>query len=210
MNEQPQPNLQPQQRDEQSPLYSNGPATPPSAFNGYDLAVPPPPAAPSVVPIPPENPGDEAALSWESSEYVHHAKGFGWFASFTGVMLLLLGVAYFLTHAWTFIILVVVMAVTIGVFATRPPRMLHYVLTTTGVRIENSTYLFADFRAFGIIHDDTLYSIVLIPTKRFAPAVNLYFAEPDGEKIVDILGTRLPMEELHLDFVDGLMRKLRF
>jgi hypothetical protein len=42
------------------------------------------------------------------------------------------------------------------------------------------------------------------------PAVSMYFAEEDGEKIVDILGARLPMEELHLDAIDRLMRRLRF
>lgn len=210
MNEQPQQtNLQPDQGGEK-PLY-NDQAAPQSSFSGYDLTQEPGQVgAPQTAPEPPQMPEDEVALEWEASEYIHHDKSPLWFAGFAGVMLVLLAIAYFLTHAWTFIILVVVMAIAIAVFATRPPRTLHYALTATGMHIEESYYHYSDFRAFGIIEDGGLYSIMLIPTKRFMPAVNIYFSEDDGEKIVDILGARLPMQELHLDSVDRLMRRLRF
>lgn len=210
MNEQPQqPNLPPVQQHEGSqPLYKAENAAA-SSFSGYDLA-----AAPQAVPNAPQaeqHPADEHVdMVWEASEYIHHTKSPLWFMGYAAIMLVLLAVAYFLTQAWTFVVLVVVMAVAIGVFATRPPRTLHYALTDAGLQIEESHYNYNDFRAFGIIADGGLYSIMLIPTKRFMPAVSIYFAEEDGEKIVDILGSRLPMEELHLDFVDRMMRRLRF
>jgi hypothetical protein len=50
---------------------------------------------------------------------------------------------------------------------------------------------------------------MLIPTKRFAPGVSVYFPTEVGEQIVDILGQRLPMENLKLDLVDVVVRKLR-
>jgi uncharacterized membrane protein YobD (UPF0266 family) len=211
MNEQPQQNnLQPDQGGEK-PLY-NDQTTPHSSFSGYDLTQGQEPQvnAPQTAPEPPRMPEDDAVLEWEASEYVHHDKSPMWFAGLAGIMLVLLAVAYFLTHSWTFIVLVVVMAVAIGVFATRAPRILHYALTNTGMHIEESFYHYSDFRAFGIVEDGGLYSIMLIPIKRFMPAVSIYFAEDDGEEIVDILGARLPMQELHLDSVDRLMRRLRF
>jgi hypothetical protein len=208
MNDQPQPSsLQPDDHKEgQQPLYKAEQGGS-SAFSGYDLA---PGAKSAAAPQEPALAEPHVDLSWEASEYIHHAKSFMWFVGYAAIMLVLLAIAYFLTHAWTFVILVVVMAVAIGVFATRPPRTLHYALTNTGIQIENSGYHYSDFRAFGIINDGALYSIMLIPVKRFMPAVNIYFAEADGEKIVDILGSRLPMEELHLDAIDQLMRRLRF
>lgn len=209
MNEQPQqPNLPPVQQQEGSqPLYkAENAAT--SSFSGYDLATAPQSVPNSTTPKPAAD--EHAEMSWEASEYIHHSKSPLWFMGYAAIMLVLLAVAYFLTQAWTFVVLVVVMAVAIGVFATRPPRTLHYALTDTGLQIEESHYGYSDFRAFGIIADGGLYSIMLIPTKRFMPAVNIYFAEEDGEHIVDILGSRLPMEELHLDFVDRMMRRLRF
>lgn len=209
MNEQPQqPNLPPVQQQEGSqPLYkAENAAT--SSFSGYDLAATPQSVPNAAAQKPAAH--EQAELTWEASEYIHHSKSPAWFMGYAGIMLVLLAVAYFLTHAWTFVVLVVVMAVAIGVFATRPPRTLHYALTDTGLQIEESRYHYGDFRAFGIIADGGLYSIMLIPTKRFMPAVSIYFAEEDGEHIVDILGSRLPMEELHLDFVDRMMRRLRF
>lgn len=223
MNEQPQPNnLQPgqgAQHESNQPLYKPE-GTPASSFSGFDLAhgaqaTPPAPASPvapeaPTIPPAPVAPAHHTSLNWEASEYIHHTKSAQWFAGYVAIMLVLLAVAYFFTHAWTFIILVVVMAIAIGVFATRPPRTLRYALNDSGLQIENSSYHYSDFRAFGIINDGALYSIMLIPVKRFMPAVNIYFAEQDGEKIVDILGSRLPMEELHLDAIDLLMRRLRF
>ncbi len=214
MNEQPQQHDLPpvEQQEGSQPLYK--PDVPGSStFSGYDLA--PGAAAPAAQPgVPmqpaPVQPQPKVDLSWEASEYIHHSKSLLWFLGYGVAMLALLAVAYFVTHAWTFVILVVVMAVAVGVFATRPPRTLHYALTDTGIQIETSAYHYNDFRAFGIINDGPLYSVMLIPTKRFMPAVSMYFAEEDGEKIVDILGSRLPMEELHLDVVDRLVRKLRF
>jgi len=49
---------------------------------------------------------------------------------------------------------------------------------------------------------------MLIPIKRFAPGVSVYFPDEVGEKVVDILGSRLPMENLKLDMIDIIVRKL--
>ena len=70
-------------------------------------------------------------------------------------------------------------------------------------------YHFDEFKAFGLIQDGDHHSIMLIPRKRFAPGVSVYFPEDAGERIVDILGQRLPMETLKLDVVDVIVRKLR-
>ena len=66
-----------------------------------------------------------------------------------------------------------------------------------------------DFKAFGLLHEDGHNSIMLIPVKRFSPAVSVYFPEDAGEAIVDMLGARLPMRELKLDIMDKLIRRLR-
>jgi len=215
MNEQPQQHdlQQDEHREGDQSLYRPD-SSAGSSFSGYDLAGGAAPTAqPTEQGLAPDTSQLEIPhvhLSWEASEYIHHTKSPLWFVGYAVIMLVLLAVAFFLTHAWTFVILVVVMAIAMGVFATRPPRTLHYTLTETEVQIEKSVYHYSDFRSFGIVNDGALYSIVLIPTKRFMPAVNIYFAEEDGEKIVDILGARLPLEDHHLDLVDYLMRRLRF
>ncbi|MGH7196936.1 MAG: hypothetical protein ACREGJ_04210 [Candidatus Saccharimonadales bacterium] len=148
-------------------------------------------------------------ISWEASEYIHHSKDIVWFVGFGLIVAVLIGVAIWLA-SWTFLALVVVMAVAFVIFALRQPRVVHYSLTDRGVQIGEKTYDYTDFRAFGVVPDGGIYSVMLVPTKRFMPAVTMYFAEEDGEKIVDVLSVHLPMEEFNQDPIDQLMRRLRF
>ena len=148
-------------------------------------------------------------VSWEASEYIHHDKGFMWVLGLIGCAVAMVALAVWL-QAWTFAALIVVMAVALGVFAFRRPHVLRYTLDGEGIRVGEKFYGFEQFRAFGILGDGAFYTIMLLPTKRFAPAINVYFDEADGEKIVDILGERLPMEKVELDLVERLTRRLRF
>ncbi len=91
-----------------------------------------------------------------------------------------------------------------------PPRTLHYTVSSQGIKIDEKIYGYHDFKAFGILEEGPLYSIVLLPVKRFMPSVNIYFPREYGEEIVDHLGGVLPMEDLQLDMIDTLVRKLRF
>jgi len=102
------------------------------------------------------------------------------------------------------------MAASVIVYSRRPPRSIQYTLSgKQGLYIGERLYNLADFKAFGLIRDGEHHSIMLIPIKRFAPGVSVYFPEEAGEKIVDILGLRLPMEILKLDAIDIIVRKLR-
>lgn len=154
-------------------------------------------------------PDDTQAVSWEAQEFIHQEKGGAWFIVFTIVLIVLLAAAILLMKSWSFAILLVVIAAVIIVFAKRPPRVLKYSVTNKGLYIDESLHPFKNFKAFGVIHDGAEYSIMLIPTKRFMPGITVYFPEESGEQIVDMLGSRLPMQELHLDFLDRIIRKLR-
>lgn len=173
-----------------------------SRYDGYGLSGPDVFPEQQVV-------GGEQLIEWEASEYIHHEKDGAWFALLAIGALIGVGLAL-VFRQWTFAVLIIVLAAAIAVFARRPPRTLHYALDTTGVRIDDRLFPYTDFRAFGVVSDGPLYSVVLLPTKRFLPATSMYFEPQDGEKIVDILGARLPLEQIKVDFVDRLTRKLRF
>lgn len=157
-----------------------------------------PVAAPSLEPV-----------QWEASEYIHHHKGAGWFGALVTVAVVAAGVAIWL-QAWTFAALIVVMAVAVVVYAVRTPRAIQYGLDVKGIQIDERHYTFSEFRAFGVVPDGGLFSVVLIPTKRFMPSITIYFAESDGERIVDILGSQLPMENLQHDFIERFTRRIHF
>lgn len=174
-----------------------------SQYDGYDMTAPPEVATEQQVP------GGPQLIEWEASEYIHHEKDGSWFVLLGIGAAIAVGLAL-VFRQWTFALLIIVMAVAIAFFARRPPRTLHYALDVSGIRINDRLYPYSDFRAFGVMNDGPLYSIVLIPNKRFMPATSMYFEEQDGEKIVDILAARLPMEQVQADFVDNLTKKLRF
>jgi hypothetical protein len=148
-------------------------------------------------------------VQWEASEYIHHEKGILWFVALGAITVVAAGIGVWL-RAWTFLILLAAMVVALFVYAHRPPRTLKYHLAQGSLNIDGKEYKYEEFKAFGIQHDGAFYSVVLVPTKRFMPAVNIFFDQKDGEQIVDILGAHLPMQEMEPDMVDRLFKKLRF
>lgn len=153
---------------------------------------------------------DDAPVTWTAQEYVHLDKSPLWFVLFALVVIGLIAVDIFVLRSWTFSAVVIVMAIAVVIYTRRPPRTLTYALSgRQGLYVGERLYHLDEFKAFGLIRDGEHHSIMLIPRKRFAPGVSVYFPEDAGEQIVDILGKRLPMDELKLDVLDVLVRKLR-
>lgn len=161
-------------------------------------------------PVPQQPSPADTPITWTAQEYVHLDKSPLWFVLFVIVVFGLIAIDIFFLKSYTFSALVVVMAVAIIIYTRRPPRILTYALSAQqGLYVGERLYHFDEFKAFGLIKDGEHNSIMLIPRKRFSPGVSVYFPEEAGEKIVDILGQRLPMEELKLDVIDVVVRKLR-
>lgn len=152
----------------------------------------------------------EEPVHWTASEYIDEEKNGLWFVSFVLIVLALIMLDVFILKSYTFSVLVVVMAIAVIVYTRRPPRMIDYTLSgDQGLYVGERLYHFNEFKSFGLIRDREHHSIMLIPVKRFNFGLSVYFPEESGEKIVDILGARLPMENLKLDVVDIIVRKLR-
>jgi hypothetical protein len=167
---------------------------------------PPPPEEP--LPQPTSTPQEEP-LRWQGTEYVHHEKDAMWFVVFAVIVVAFMAVSILIMRSVTFTILIPVMAAALIVYTRRPPRMIEYTLSSKGLYVNDQLYSFAEFKGFGVIRDAGEYSIMLIPVKRFRLGVSIYFPEEAGEAIVDILGTRLPMQEMQLDMFDRIIHKLR-
>jgi len=153
---------------------------------------------------------ENAPVHWTASEYIHEEKNGLWFILFAIVALAFIAVDILFLNSYTFSVLVIVMAVAVVIYSRRPPRVIKYTLSgDQGLYVGENLYHFSEFKSFSLIKDDQHNSIMLIPIKRFAPGVSVYFPEEVGEEIVDILGARLPMEMLKLDLIDIIIRKLR-
>jgi len=159
---------------------------------------------------PPLQPDNSEPVHWSANETIDAEKGGLWFVALIVIALILIAGDIFWLKEFSFSVLVVVMAAVIIIFSRRPTRSIDYTLSgEQGLYIGEKLYHFNEFKAFGLIQDQGQHSILLIPVKRFALGVSVYFPEESGEKIVDIFGARLPMREMKLDFIDTIVRKLR-
>ena len=147
-------------------------------------------------------------ISWEAEEYVQHKHNAWWYVGLFTISIGLCVLSFFLKW-WTFIILIVVCVIAILVTSSRPPRKIQYTLNKDGLIEGNKLHKYEEFKAFGILKEDSHFSAVLIPKKRFALQVKVYFPGNSGEIIVDALGARLPMEAVKLDFLDKIVNFLR-
>ncbi|MBI3494694.1 hypothetical protein HY004_01780 [Candidatus Saccharibacteria bacterium] len=190
----------------------------PNSENGQNLWQPPeggvaPTPPPQNAPTPPATVEDLQnstfePVSWEASESIDHQHDGTWFAGMLLVVIVLIGISVWL-QLWTFTALIVIMAIALAIYTRRPPRVLRYSLSSNGLHIGEQFRGFDEFKSFGVLQEGNLFSVMLIPTKRFGQSLTIYFGEGEGERIVDILGAYLPMEELELDVMDGLLRRLR-
>lgn len=178
--------------------------------NAAEEETEPTPTQPTESQTTPQLPDSAEPVHWSANETIDADKGGLWFVALIIVALALIAGDIFLLKEFTFSILVVVMAAVIILYSRRPARLIDYTLSgEQGLYIGEKLYHFSEFKAFGLIRDQGQHSILLIPVKRFATGVSVYFPEESGEKIVDILGARLPMQELKLDMIDVIVRKLR-
>ena len=163
----------------------------------------------------PEQPDLEAGVdlsqpvSWQSVELSHEERGLTWYIIFGIIVAGLMALAIFVFQSITFAILIPVMAISVIVLSIRPPATIVYSVSPKGVYVADKLYDFSEFRAFGVVRDERGNSITLLPVKRFSPGVTLYFNEVDGEKIVDMLGARLPLQEIKPDGLEKLIRLIR-
>lgn len=151
---------------------------------------------------------DAEVVQWQAPEYIHRYKSPLWYGLFLLVTVALVAAAIFLMQSITFAVLILVMAFALFVYSARPPHMMNYTLSEKGLYINDTLHGFAEFKAFGILRDTDHFSLELVPVRRFRPRVSVYFNETEGEAIVDILGTRLPMQDIEPDAFDKIVRFL--
>ncbi len=148
-------------------------------------------------------------FSWQAPEGEQAQRDKTWYVLFTVVVLILIVLAIFVFKSLTFALLIPVMAAAVVLLSTKPPRVINYAISPKGVYVADKLYDFSEFRAFGVVVDEKLSSAILLPVRRFSPGLTIYFTPADGEQVVDMLGARLPMQEIKPDALDKFIRMIR-
>jgi hypothetical protein len=149
-------------------------------------------------------------ISWTASEFVEHKKSFGWYLGLIVVGTALAALIFFTTHDKISTGVVIIAVIVMGIFAARKPRTVEYTLDDAGVTVGNKFYGYEMFKSFSIIDEGAVSSIYLLPLKRFMPAISIYYAHEDEERIVNIFSQQLPLEHRQLDALDNFMHRIRF
>lgn len=151
-----------------------------------------------------------ASVSWTASEFVAHEKNANWYGLLALAGVLGTVIIYLLTKDIVSSAMILVVTVIFGVFASRKPRVLEYVLDQSGIHIGPKFYAYGDFKSFSVFEEGSLNAVLLMPLRRFMPSLTIYYDPQDEEKIIQVLSDYLPFEERDHDMVDKLMRKVRF
>ncbi|MCL2037513.1 hypothetical protein FWG95_00670 [Candidatus Saccharibacteria bacterium] len=156
-------------------------------------------------------------ISWTASDSIEHHRSKGWYIGIISIVVaitaLLATLTFFeifsLSTSITTEILVIVMMVALIVVTRQPAREVNYLLTDAGLTINGQLHPFSEFRAFGVRQVGAMWQLVLTPIRRFGINVSMFINEEQGEKIIDELGARLPMEDVKNDILDSLIRRLK-
>lgn len=148
-------------------------------------------------------------IAWNAPEGVRIQRGAVWYVLFAIILAGLMALAILVFQNWTFAILLPIMAVALFVLSNNNPQTINYAISPKGIYIADTLHDFSEFRAFGLLHENDQHSILLLPVKRFSPGLTIYFSEAEGEKIVDMLGARLPMQEIKPDALEKFIRLIK-
>jgi hypothetical protein len=186
-------------------------------------AVPEPTPAPSPaagpdamsVSVPQANgftPSDPALndVTWTAAEFIEHEKSANWYGALAAVGVIIAALVYFLTKDKISTAVVVVVLIGFGFYAARKPQTQEYRLSVGGIQIGSKVYNFHDFKAFSVVEDGAVISVILSPLRRFMPPLTIYVAPQVEEQVIDFLSAFMPFEQHRADAVDSLMRKIRF
>jgi hypothetical protein len=200
------PTLSPEQPagDEPQPQqwqYQSGNLTPNNSFQDTAQTAQPNPVAST-------SPAE--SISWNASEFLHHEKSGSWYVYVSLTALVLAVGIYFATREIFSVVIIILVATIFGAFGAMKPKVLEYSIGPKGIQVATKHFNFEDFRSFAVIEEGALPSVQLLPQKRLAIAITMYFEPKDADKIVKILGEYLPLEHQDNDFIDKFASKIHF
>lgn len=149
-------------------------------------------------------------VNWTASEYIDHKKTPIWYIALILTTVIVSGGIYLISQDVLTMVAIIVVAISFGFFASRPPRTLDYAIESRGIIIGDKLYPYSILRTFSIQPEKGFNSLQLIPLKRFMPAISVYYPPDQEDKIIDALSNYLPHEERRPDPIEKLMRHIRF
>jgi len=148
------------------------------------------------------------SIQWTASEFIAHEKSPTWYLSLIGTGAVLAIFSQLVAHDPITTVAVVLITILFVFAASHKPRTLPYRIDDTGITIGNKTYLYGQFKSFGIVQEGAFSNITLVPLKRFGQPLSIYYPPEEEGKIVDVLSAYMPASQVRLDFIDRLLKSI--
>lgn len=153
---------------------------------------------------------DGSLATWSASEFIAHDKPKNWYFLLFILSIATSAVIYLITREIFSVIIVLVLAAAMAVYAGVKPRVLKYGIYSDGFKVGDKLYPYTVFRSFSVMDDTSIPSIQLLPQKRFMVPVTVYCNPGDIDAIAEILGEFLPYEHKERDMIDKFSSRIKF
>lgn len=215
----PAPVTQPQQVPSQPVAQPSSAPPSPVPPVAAEEPTPPPSSAPVTTPTPvpqqtepsvSQASDDGDSISWTASEFVEYSKSGGWHIGLVAISIVAAAIIWLITKDVITPIVVIIAGGALSLYGAKRPKQLQYSLNNDGLDVGQRHYNFGDFKAFSVVAEGAIETIVLTPTKRFAPLTTIYYDPDDGDAIADVISRHLPYKERQADPIDKLLNRIRF
>ncbi len=142
-------------------------------------------------------------LSWDAPEYYHHHKTSDWYW-ILGIIALSIIVIAILFNNILFALFVLIAAITVGMYASREPNIVHFELNPHGVVTPHTFYAFDTLESFWVEDYPHHSKLLLTSKKKFMPHITIPLTGLDTNPIRDYLLDYLPEIEQHESVVHTL------
>lgn len=149
-------------------------------------------------------------IKWSASEFIEREKSSGWYVWLALATAAVSVATYFLFHDMITSIVIALAAILFGFAAARKPRQIEYTIDVRGITIAGKLMPYSMFKSFSLDKEGAITSILLMPSKRFAPMTVVYIDPENEDTVINHVAAKLPFDDSVVDTVDRLMRRIRF
>lgn len=150
------------------------------------------------------------AVVWEAPEHYATEKNSDWFWVL-GIIAFCGAVAAFFFGNFLFSILILIGAGTMALQASRPPRVVTFMVGHRGIRVGDSLYTYSSLKSYCINEEDYDNPQLLVRSKHaHLPLISMFIPAEHLDEVEALLKERLEEEELEESFAQKILELFGF
>ena len=146
-------------------------------------------------------------IRWRDYEYTYHPKTVDWFWGLGLISIVIAGISIYFGNL-LFGLLVLIGAVSVGLFAIREPKEIDYVLSEKSVNIGETVYRYLDLESFFVDEQRDNNKLILLMKKFFVPYIVITIKNHSADEVRDFMLKKLLEAEHHEPLIHALADRL--